>query len=77
MSIEVQYFGLLAETAGKATENIELSGSKSKVLDSVLERHPGLEKLNFVVSLNGTVSHHEAEIHDGDRITLIPPAPGG
>lgn len=77
MSIEVQYFGLLAETAGKASENIELSGSKSKVLDSVLEMHPGLEKLNFVVSLNGTVSHQEEEVQDGDRITLIPPAPGG
>ena len=77
MSIEVQYLGLLAETAGKASENIELSRSKSKVLDSVLEMHPGLEKLNFVVSLNGTVSHQEEKVQDGDRITLIPPAPGG
>ena len=77
MSIEVQYLGILAETTGKTSEFIEMGGSKTKILDSVVDKYPGIRKLNFVVSHNGTISHGETEVQDGDRITLIPPPPGG
>ena len=77
MAIELQYLGVLAKTAGKTSEFIDVVGSKSKVLDSVMYKYPGFRELNFVVSHNGTISHEETEVRDGDRITLIPPAPGG
>lgn len=77
MSITVHYLGILSETAGKSLEYINSPGSKTQILQSILKKYPDFEKLNFVVSHNGVITHGEAEIKNGDQITLIPPVPGG
>jgi len=77
MSVTVYYLGILSETTGKASESIKKTGTKKQILERLTDMHPGLRKLNFVLSLNGTVTHEDAEINAGDQITLIPPPPGG
>jgi len=77
MSINVDYMGILAETAGKPGEIIETNGDKNQILETIFEKYPSFRELSFVVSHNGVLSHGKAEIKKGDRITLIPPAPGG
>ncbi len=77
MSVRVYYLGILSETTGKTSESIEETGTKGQILEILLDMHPGLRKLNFVLSLNGTVTHGDTEINSGDQVTLIPPAPGG
>jgi molybdopterin converting factor small subunit len=77
MSITVHYLGILAEATGKSAEDIETSGTKNEVLGSILKKYPGLSELSFVMACNGVVTHGDADIHQGNRITLIPPAPGG
>ena len=77
MSITVYYLGILSETTGKASESIEETGTKEKILEILLDMHPGLRMLNFVLSLNGTITHGVTEINTGDQVTLIPPPPGG
>ena len=77
MAITVFYTGILAEKAGKSEETFTKSGLKSSVLESVLEKHPEFRGLSFVVSHNGVITHGESRMADGDRLTLIPPSPGG
>lgn len=77
MSVTVYYQGVLAEVTGVSSESVEGSGSRGHILEILLERHPGLKKLNFVFSLNETVTHTDAIINTGDQISLIPPPPGG
>lgn len=77
MSIKIYYNGVLAEKTGKYDELIDKSGSKSSVLEFIMEMNPALRELSFVVSLNGVIKHGEAEIKEGDEISLIPPAPDG
>ena len=77
MSVTVYYLGVLSEITGKSTEFIDETGTKEQILEILLDKHPELRKLNFVLSLNGTVTHGDMEINSGDTVTLIPPAPGG
>jgi molybdopterin converting factor small subunit len=77
MSIKVYYLGIIADTAGKSHETLEGPGPKTRILKSIMEKYPDLKTLNFVVSHNGIITHGEADVKDGDRITLIAPAPGG
>jgi molybdopterin converting factor small subunit len=77
MSIEVSYLGIIAETAGICSESVEIARTKNLILESIMDKHPEFRKLNFVLSLNGTITHGDMEIKTGDQITLIPPPPGG
>ena len=77
MAFTVIYTGILADKAGKSEEQFLKTGLKSSVLESVLEKHPEFRELSFVVSHNGVITHGESRIANGDRLTLIPPAPGG
>ena len=77
MSVTVYYLGVLSEITGKSTELIDETGTKEQILEILLDMHPGLKKLNFVLSLNGTITHGDKEINSGDQVTLIPPVPGG
>ena len=77
MSVTVLYLGILSEATGIASESIEETGTKGHILDILMDMHPGLRKLSFVLSLNGTITHGDAEINAGDQLTLIPPASGG
>ena len=77
MAITVYYLGILADTTGRSVEEIKKTEAKSGVLEYILEKYPEFRKLSFVVSHNGSITHEDPEIKEGDRITLIPPAPGG
>ena len=77
MSVTVNYLGILAEITGKSSELLETAGSKTTIMDEIMERYPGLKTYSFVISHNGVISHTEILIKKGDQITLIPPAPGG
>jgi len=77
MSITVNYMGILAEKAGTSKETFNLEGSKIKVVENILDRHPDLRILSFIVSHNGVIQHGETNVLSGDELTLIPPPPGG
>jgi molybdopterin converting factor small subunit len=77
MSITVDYLGILAEKTGIASEVFEKAVSKKQLLDRIMDKHPELEGMNFVVSCNGVIVHEEESIKSGDNIVLLPPAPGG
>lgn len=77
MEVKVNYQGILVEKTGTESESLSETGSSSLVLETIRGMHPSLNDMNFVVAINGVISHGDKEIKGGDNITLIPPAPGG
>lgn len=77
MSITFQYLGNLSEALGLSSESVDLSGSLKEMIEKIKSIHPEIEGQSFIVSVNGTITHQEREIREGDIISLIPPAPGG
>ena len=78
MSVTVNYLGILAERAGTGVESYELEGSVDSLLETIRKKHPGMGKLTCVPAINGVVDHGKnTRLKNGDRITLIPPFPGG
>ncbi|MFC2111866.1 MoaD/ThiS family protein [Bacteroidota bacterium] len=77
MPIEIQYLGVVAEATGKTSELIDYNGSRAEMLNQVIKKYPGMKDLSFVVAQNGVITHAETKVMKGDKIALIPPAPGG
>ena len=77
MEIKVNYQGILVEKTGTVSESLAETGSKSRILEKIIAKHPSMRDMSFVVAVNGAISHENNEIKGGDNITLIPPAPGG
>jgi len=77
MKVKVNYQGILVEKAGTVSETLPETGSSSLILERLMEKHPSLKDMNFVLAINGVIAHEKKEIKEGDNITLIPPAPGG
>ena len=77
MDITVNYQGILVEKTGTKSESLPEKGSSLLLLKKIRGMHPSLKEMNFVVAINGVISHGDKEIKGGDSITLIPPAPGG
>lgn len=77
MDVKISYQGILAEKTKVHSESLLETGSFSEVLEKIIKMHPALKDLNFVVAINGVISHGKAQIKGGDHVTLIPPAPGG
>lgn len=77
MNITLQYLGNLSEVIGLSSESVELSGSLKEVVEEIKDLHPKISDLSFIISLNGTITHSDSKVNEGDIISLIPPAPGG
>lgn len=77
MAVIVNYLGVIAEATGLSDEEIEMTGSKSGIIKFIAGKYPEIKELSFVVSHNDSVVHEDPEVQDGDRISLIPPPPGG
>ncbi len=77
MKVKINYQGILVEKTGIESESISEAGSSLLVLETIRGMHPSLRDMNFVVAINGVISHGDIEIKGGDSIALIPPAPGG
>ena len=84
MKIEVKYFALLREAAGKEGETVELDGaapSLGDLLELLAERGGGLgEGLRgrpVLCAVNMNYSGREALLEEGDEVAIFPPVSGG
>lgn len=79
MKVNIQYFALLQDEAGMATETIETTATQpAEVYEQLKERHDfslGLSALSFAVNDQFVPKDHPLE--DGDRLVFIPPVAGG
>ncbi|TBW27153.1 MoaD/ThiS family protein [Gramella sp. KN1008] len=78
MKIRLRYFGMIAESAGKNDEVLELNdGISAKELKArQIERFelPDPESVQIAVNQN---LEEEVELKDGDEVAFLPPFAGG
>ena len=78
MKVNVKYFGMIAESAGKKEEVLELkSGFSAKDLkDQQVKKYqiPDAESIQLAVNQN---LDKESELKNGDEVAFLPPFAGG
>ena len=78
MKITIKYFGILAETAGKKEEILEvapgISAMKLKARQIKIYQIPEAESIQLAVNQN---LNTEVELKEGDEVAFLPPFAGG
>ena len=79
MRIEIEYFAVLREQAGRGSEVLDLEAATPAEIYAVLQRRYGfeLEAARMRVAVNDTFTDWSQGLNDGDRIVFIPPVAGG
>ena len=79
MRLQVQYFALLREQAGRSQEELHSSAATPAALFAELRgRHPfTLGESQLKVAINGEFGRWDQPLADGDSIVFIPPVAGG
>lgn len=76
--IRVDYFAILREHTGLATEQFETAAATAGELYRELEARHGFPRLPSVkVAINDEFSTWDAALADGDTVVFIPPVAGG
>ncbi len=78
MKINIKYFGILAETAGKNEEILEVAQGMSvtelKARQIKTYKIPEAESVQLAVNQN---LNTEVELKEGDEVAFLPPFAGG
>ena len=79
MRIEIEYFALLREQAGRDSQMLELEAGTPADIYAMLRRQHGfeLEAARLRVAVNDTFADWSQNLSDGDRLVFIPPVAGG
>lgn len=84
MKVEVKYFALLREAAGKDAETVELEGTApvlGDLLDTLARRGGSLGNLVLerpvLCSINMNYAGRDAVLSEGDEVAIFPPVSGG
>jgi len=79
--VALVYLGQAREVAGTKEEELVLEAPAriEQAVSKALTAHPKLSELMQTLKLliNGQWATQEAELKDGDRVTLLPPVGGG
>jgi len=77
MTIEINYFGMLADVTGCSLENLSVSAVSISDLKGILvKKYPGLQNKDFRIAQNQELVS-EGTILTGQEIALLPPFAGG
>lgn len=78
-SVNIQYFALLRDQAGKDHETFHSSVRTYRELYAQLQEkyHFTLPPEMIQVAVDDEFSHLDQEIHEGARVVYIPPVAGG
>jgi len=79
--VALVYLGQAREVAGTKEEQLELPAPAKidRAISQAIAVHPKLSELKETIKLliNGQWATQDAELKDGDRVTLLPPVGGG
>lgn len=78
MKVTVKYFGVIAESAGKSEEVLELEqGLSAKELkDQQIKKYQISDAASLQIAVNQNLNK-EVELKDGDEVAFLPPFAGG
>ena len=81
IKVALLYLGQAREAAGTKEEELELPAPAKieRAISQAITAHPKLSELKETIKLliNGQWAAENAELKDGDRVTLLPPVGGG
>jgi len=81
VKIAMVYLGQAREVAGTREEELVLQAPANigQAFSQAITAHPRLSELRETIKLliNGKWATQNAELKDGDRVTLLPPVGGG
>jgi len=79
MSIEVKYFGVIAEITGKTVETIDIKGMENTdaVRLKLTSDYPNLATVSFEIALDQIIILDSQKITEDSEIALLPPFAGG
>lgn len=77
-SVQVQYYALLREQAGRSSEAVEAAADAAALYESLAARHGfTLPRAQLKVAVNGEFADWSRPLADGDEVVFIPPVAGG
>jgi molybdopterin converting factor small subunit len=79
MSIQVMYYGMLAEITGQANE-VWIADKNLTVGDfrnQILERYPAMREKKFKIAVDQKIANDYVSIDHASEIALLPPFAGG
>jgi molybdopterin converting factor subunit 1 len=79
MNIQIRYYAILREQAGKSTESLTTSAITAAALFAELKtRYPfTLDAQQLKVAINAEFRDWQTPLQDGDSVVFIPPVAGG
>ena len=78
MRVRVLYFGVLKESLGRESEQVELAeGARVADLMARFEDANAEWMRSIAVAVNREYARAEDVLHDGDEVALLPPVSGG
>lgn len=79
MTIELQYFGLIAELVGCQQESLTLATvtTVGELKAALFEKYPPLSSVYFTLAVNQKMASENTPIDATSEIALLPPFAGG
>ena len=79
MKLEIHYFALFQDMAGKASETLEMETQNPHELYIELQKKYDfpLSEKHLKVAINDNFSSFDSPLKDGDKVVFIPPVAGG
>ena len=76
--VQVQYFAILRERAGRDREDLETEAGTAGALYAELQQRHDLPDLDSLkVAINDDFGDWDSTLSDGDTVVFIPPVAGG
>ena len=79
MSIQVMYYGMLAEITGQASEAwlVNENLTVEKLRTQIWDKYPAMREKKFKIAVNKHISEDSLSIPEQAEIALLPPFAGG
>ena len=79
MSIQVMYYGMLAEITGQANEVwiADKNLTVGEFRDQIFARYPAMREKKFKIAVDQKISQDYVSIDQASEIALLPPFAGG
>lgn len=76
-TVNVRYFALFRERAGRDEERIETSAATVEALFAEMQPRLGLPASMVRVAVNGEFVENDRPLAEGDEVVFVPPVAGG
>ena len=77
MTIQVKFFGLLADVTGKSEMELQNMIDTDSLRQKVIAVFPNLSNYKFVVAVNKKIVNRNEKLQTGDVAAFLPPFGGG